>query len=135
MTASGRSGSKPRHRTLSDAHLQSRRRLQRGGGDARHRLAKSHRDLREQGRIAVVFHSSYDRRCPGRRTLALEDARADEDAVGTELHHQRRVSRSGDAAGREVDDRQAAVLSHLLDKLERRLDASSAAGQFYLPAA
>ena len=44
---------------------------------------------------------------PG-RVLALEDARADEHALGAQLHRQRRVGRRGDAAGHEVDDRQPA---------------------------
>ena len=42
---------------------------------------------------------------PG-RVLALEDARADEDALGAELHHERRVGGCADPAGDEVDDRQ-----------------------------
>src|SRR5512133_2688492 len=42
--------------------------------------------------------------------LALEDPGADEDALGAELHHQRRVGRRRDPAGAEEDDRQLAAL-------------------------
>ena len=57
-----------------------------------------------------------------RRVLALEDARADEDALGAELHHQRRVGRGGDPAGDEVHDRQLALGRDPADELERRLE-------------
>ena len=40
----------------------------------------------------------------------LEDPGADEDAVGAELHAERGVRRSGDAAGREGDDREPSLL-------------------------
>src|SRR3712207_9437422 len=49
-----------------------------------------------------------------------EDSRADEDAVGAELHAERRVGRRRDPARGEGDDRQTAVLRHPADKLERR---------------
>ena len=44
-----------------------------------------------------------------RRVLGLEDARADEHALGAERHHQRGVGRRGDAAGAEQHDRQLAL--------------------------
>ena len=47
----------------------------------------------------------------------LEDAGADEDALGAELHHHRGVGRGGDAAGREEHDRELAGLGDLLDEL------------------
>ena len=43
----------------------------------------------------------------GAGSSRLEDARADEHAVGAELHHERGVGGRGDAAGGEVDDRAA----------------------------
>src|SRR3712207_7669890 len=49
-----------------------------------------------------------------------EDSRADEDAVGAELHAERRVGRRRDPARGEGDDRQTAVLRHPADELERR---------------
>ena len=60
-------------------------------------------------------------RHPG-RILALEDPRADEDALRAELHDERRVGRGRDAAGDEVDDRQPAVGGDLPDELVRRLE-------------
>ena len=55
----------------------------------------------------------------GRRVLRLEDAGADEDALGAELHRQGRVGRRRDAAGHEVDDRQPAVRRHARDERVR----------------
>ena len=57
---------------------------------------------------------------PRGRVRRLEDARADEDALGAELHHQRGVGRRGEPAGGEVDDRQPARRGHLAHQLERR---------------
>ena len=51
----------------------------------------------------------------------LEDARADEHAVGAELHHHRRVRGGGDAARDEQHDRELAGLGDLGDELVRRL--------------
>ena len=50
----------------------------------------------------------------------LEDPRADEVALGAELHHQRRVGRRRDPAGAEQRHRQPAALGDLADELERR---------------
>ena len=58
-------------------------------------------------------------RCRG--VAGLEDAGADEDALGAELHHHRGVGRGGDAAGGEQHDRQLAELGDLAHQLERRL--------------
>ena len=52
----------------------------------------------------------------------LEDARAHEVALGTELHHQRGVGRGGDAAGAEEDHGQPALPGHLAHQLERSLE-------------
>ena len=51
----------------------------------------------------------------------LEDARADEHAVGAELHAQRRVGGRRDAAGGERDDGQAAVLGDPAHEVVGRL--------------
>ena len=45
------------------------------------------------------------------RIVGFEDARADEHRLGAQLHHQRGVGRSRDAARREVRHRQLAVLA------------------------
>ena len=52
---------------------------------------------------------------------ALEDPRADEVALGAELHHQRRVGGGGDATGAEHRHRQASLGGDLVDDFERRL--------------
>src|SRR5438874_11816161 len=48
-----------------------------------------------------------------RRIAALEDARADKDAFGAKLHHQRRVGRGGNAAGGEQHDWQSTLARDL----------------------
>ena len=55
------------------------------------------------------------------RVAGLEDAGADEHALGAELHHHRRVGRGGDAAGGEQHDRQLAGSARPRDQLVRRL--------------
>src|SRR4029078_3505899 len=55
-----------------------------------------------------------------RGTPRIEESRADADALGAELHAERRVRRRGDPAGRERDDRELAVLGDPLDELVRR---------------
>ena len=67
------------------------------------------RDLGDHLRVVEVRRRLDDGVRHPRRVLALEDARADEHALGAELHHQRGVGRGADAAGDEVDDRQLAV--------------------------
>src|SRR4051794_39431504 len=77
--------------------------------DTAHRRAQVARGGSDSLGIVVVGGGLDD---GGRRALGilrLEDARADEHALGAELHHQRCVGRSGDAAGREVDDGQLAL--------------------------
>ena len=51
--------------------------------------------------------------------LGLEDPRADEVALGAELHHQRGVGGGRDPAGAEERDGQPAALGDLADDLER----------------
>ena len=58
---------------------------------------------------SVVRHRLDDGGSALRRVFRLEDAGADEHAVGAQLHHERGVGGRGDAAGGEVDDRQAPV--------------------------
>jgi hypothetical protein len=48
--------------------------------------------------------------------------RADKDTIAAQLHHQGRVGRGGDAAGRKVDDREMAELCRLLHQFVRRTD-------------
>ena len=52
------------------------------------------------------------------RVAGLEDAGADEHAVCAQLHHQRGVGGGGDAASGEIDHRQAALLTSLLEQVE-----------------
>ena len=55
------------------------------------------------------------------RVAGLEDAGADEHAVGAELHHHRGVGRGGDAAGGEQHDRELAGGGDFLDQFVRCL--------------
>ena len=52
----------------------------------------------------------------------LEDPAADEDPLGTQLHHERGVGRRRDAAGAEEHDGQLAELRDLAHELERRAE-------------
>ena len=80
------------------------------------RLERLHRACRGPRRRAATRSGS--RKCVVASTIAraralgvlgLEDARADEDRLGAELHHQRGVGRRGDAAGAEQRDGQLAL--------------------------
>ena len=66
-----------------------------------HRHAEALGRVRDALRVPEVRGRLDDRRRARGRVLGLEDARADEHALGAELHHQRRVGRGGDAAGAE----------------------------------
>ena len=57
---------------------------------------------RDRLRVAEVGRRLDDRAGARRRVARLEDAGADEHAVGAELHHHRGVGRGGDAAGGEA---------------------------------
>ena len=74
-----------------------------------HRRAEALGDLGDDLRVVEVGRRLDDGVGHPRRVLALEDAGADEHALGAQLHHQRRVGRGADAAGDEVHDRQPAV--------------------------
>ncbi|GAB1400671.1 hypothetical protein MASR1M66_21260 [Aminivibrio sp.] len=70
----------------------------------------------------MMGHGLDDGPGPAGRVAALEDARTDEDAVHAELHHQGRVGRGGDAAGREIDHGQPAQFAQPAHQLQRRAD-------------
>src|SRR3954449_2229679 len=70
-----------------------------------------------------------DRLGARRRILGLEDAGADEVALGAELHHQRGVGRGRDAAGAEEDDGQLARTGDLAHEVERGLQLLGRGGQ------
>lgn len=54
-----------------------------------------------------------------RGVLALEDARANKDAVDTELHQEADIGRSGQTASRKGDHRKPAGGANLLNELDR----------------
>src|SRR6188474_1139130 len=77
-----------------------------GGGqlgnlEARHGLTETDRGRCHPLRVVEVRGRLDDRLGAPLGIRALEDARADEVALGAELHHQRRVGRRSDAAGTE----------------------------------
>ena len=87
--------------------------LQQGGNDADvwravREGARGSVTIPDQNAGILIMGDGFDdrRRAPG-RVAALENAGADEHAIHTELHHQRRVGRSGHAAGSKVDNRHA----------------------------
>mmetsp|Transcript_83567 Transcript_83567/g.215226 ORF Transcript_83567/g.215226 Transcript_83567/m.215226 type:complete len:325 (+) Transcript_83567:498-1472(+) len=88
--------------------------------DARHGLANVLGDLGEHLRVVVVRDGLDDRLGALLRAVRLEDAAADKDSINAELHAERRVGRSGNTAGREVDNREAALLLHLLQQVQGR---------------
>src|SRR5688572_5849323 len=88
--------------------------------DALHGAAEALGDVGDDARVVEVGGRLDDRPGKARRIVALEDATADEHALGTQLHRERRVGRGRDATGDEIDDRQLAVAGHILDELERR---------------
>src|SRR5512141_1502417 len=91
-------------------------------GDAAHRSAETLRNLGDDLRIVVVERGLDDRLGRLGRVLALEDAAPHEDALGAELHRERRVRRNGDAAGDEVHDRQLALVVDLLHEVVRGVE-------------
>ena len=72
-----------------------------------HRLAEPDRGGGDPLGVLEVGGRLDDRAGAALGVGALEDAGADEVALGAELHHQRRVGRGGDAAGAEQRHRQA----------------------------
>src|SRR6266511_1344238 len=66
--------------------------------DADHGLAQAPGHLRHHVGVVVERGRLDDRGAPLGRVTGLEDARADEHALGAELHHHRRVGGGGDTA-------------------------------------
>src|SRR5262245_57869223 len=93
------------------------------GLEADHRLAQVLRHLGQHVGVLVVRGGLDDGPGSDRRVGRLEDARADEDRLGPELHHERGVRRRGDAAGREVRHRQVAFAGEPADPLVGRPEA------------
>ncbi len=89
--------------------------------DAHHGLTEPTGDLRHDVGVIEERGRLDDRLCPLRGVAGLEDARADEDALGPELHHHRGVGRRGDASGCEEYDGKLAALGHLGHQVVRRL--------------
>lgn len=87
--------------------------------DADHGLTEVLGKTCEQIGVLPVGGGLHD----GGRTLGrvarLEDAGADEHAFRTKLHHEGCVGRGGHTAGGEVDDRQTAVVVHVLGEIVR----------------
>jgi ribosomal protein L9 len=52
---------------------------------------------------------THDRPSPGRRVLALENPRAHEDRLGTQLAAQRSIRRGGDSARSEIEHQQRVI--------------------------
>src|ERR1700754_5216585 len=93
---------------------------ERGDLEAGHRLAETDRGGRDPLGVVEVGGRLDDRLGAALGVGALEDAGADEVALGAELHHQRRVGRGGDTTGAEERHRQAARGDDLLDDFQRR---------------
>src|SRR3954453_11161117 len=88
-------------------------------GDPAHRSTEALADLGDLLRVVEERGCLDDGVGHPGRILALEDPRPDEDALGTELHHKRRISRGADPPRHEVDDRQLAVCRDVPDELVR----------------
>ena len=97
-----------------------------------HRLPQPFADLRQHARVLEMRHGLHDGVGPLGRVAALEDAAADEDAVASELHHQRRVRRRRHASGRKVDDGQASQCRRLLEEVVRRVELLCEAPQLHV---
>src|SRR6478735_6761433 len=85
--------------------------------DADHGLAEAARHLGDDVRVVVEGRRLDDRLGALGRVAGLEDAGADEDALGAELHHHGGVGGGRDAAGGEEHDGELAGLGDLLDEL------------------
>src|SRR5260221_3287717 len=83
-----------------------------------HRLAEANRRRRHSLGVVEVRGRLDDRPGAALWIGALEDPRADEVALGAELHHQRRVGRGGDPPRAEQRYRQGALSDHLVDDFE-----------------
>src|ERR1044072_2989304 len=99
-----------------------------GNLQPRHRLAEADRGGGDTLGVVEVRRRLDYRPRPALRVGALEDPGADEVALGTELHHQRRVGWRRDPARAEERHRQAAPVGHLAHDFERRLMLLGGAG-------
>src|ERR1700756_4752049 len=105
------SGSPPPDRTewgtelLLAARLEQLARIERGRRDSDHRLPATGRDASEGLSVLEVGRRPADRLRAPLGVARLEDAGADEDAVGAELHAERSVGGRSNPAGRERHDR------------------------------
>src|SRR4051812_47842681 len=88
-------------------------------GDPAHRSTEALADLGDLLRIVEERRRLDDGVGHPGRILALEDPRPDEDALGTELHHEGCIGRSADPARDEVDDGELATGRDVLDELVR----------------
>src|SRR5215212_5919572 len=82
--------------------------------------------------VLVVGGRLHDGPCTNGRVPALEDAAADEHAVGAKLHHERGVGRGGYAAGRKQHDRQTTVLRNPAHQLVRGAEVLGLRHQLFL---
>src|SRR5436305_11833052 len=105
---------------LPAAGLEQLARVERCGGDPHHRLAQPRGDPRQDLCVLEVCRRLDDRLRAPFGIAGLEDARADEDAVGAELHAQRGVGGRRDPARGERHHRQLPVLGDPLLELIRR---------------
>lgn len=96
--------------------------LHRVAVNANHGLTESTAALSEHLGIAEVSDGTDNGLGSLGRVARLEDAAADKDTVAAELHHESGISRSGNTASSEVDDRQAAQLGSLAQQLNINLE-------------
>src|SRR5216683_7564674 len=94
------------------------------GGDFQtvHRLSQSRGHLGQALWLVEVRGGRDDRLGTLQGVLGLEDARPDEDAVHSQLHHQCGIRGRCDATRREVDDRQPAEALALREHVDRSAD-------------
>src|SRR3989454_834029 len=90
--------------------------------DPDHRLAELFTHAREHVRVLVVGRRLDDRPGAPGRVARLEDAGADEDGLGAELHHERGVRWGRDPTRREVGDRELPGPRHAPDQLVGRAE-------------
>src|SRR4029077_13572312 len=105
---------------LPAAGFEQLARVERLRRDAHHRLAEAGGDAGKDLRVVEVRRRLDNRLRAALGVARLEDARADEDAGGAELHAERRVGGGRDSAGGERRDRHRPVRGAQLDELVRR---------------
>src|SRR6476620_12585303 len=90
VSATARRVLRPISPELPAAGLEQLARVERLRRDADHRLSEAGGDAGEDLRVVEVRRRLDDRLRAPLRVARLEDAKADEDAVGAELHAERR---------------------------------------------